>query len=57
MANLQMTLTKADFIAAIQQWVSSPTGGSASGVIHQMDATVTPIFDPVNGGLVVKLNS
>lgn len=55
MATLVMNLSEADLTAAIQQWVASTTGGSVSGVTHQMNATVAPVIIP-NGGLQVQLN-
>jgi hypothetical protein len=51
---ITMTLTVADLTAAIQAWVASTAGGSAS-VAHQMNATVPPVMQG-NGGVEVQLN-
>jgi len=49
-----MNLTQADVIAALQAWVASPQGGSATNP-HQMNATVVPV--PIgNCAFQVQLN-
>jgi hypothetical protein len=52
---LTMNLSQADLIAALQAWVASPSGGSTGGVIHQMDAVVTPTISQ-GGGVTIQLN-
>lgn len=52
---MTMTLSAADVVAALQQWVASTTGGSLGGVVHQMNATVPPIFGG-DGSIQVRLN-
>jgi hypothetical protein len=52
---LTMNLSQTDMIAALQAWVASTTGGSTGGVVHQMNATSTPVQLPT-GGVSVQLN-
>lgn len=55
---LQMTLSQADLIAALQVWVASPSGGSAGlpgGQTHEMNASVAPSVAQ-NGQVTISLN-
>jgi hypothetical protein len=52
---LDMILSQADVVAALQNWVALPTGGSVGGVTHQMNATVSPVLGG-DGSITVVLN-
>ena len=56
MSVLNLTLSPADVIAALQEWVQTPAN-FVPPVQHEMNAAIPPVFGPGVGQITVNLNS